>query len=269
MSVAANVAHSYIRPEDAPAAWSPQPGAVVGSIFWPVALFVCVEILARVAWPSGRRWTALRFGGALPVALVAALVSYRHLSGLLTAYGEDVITATVGPLAVDGLALISAGALLATGRRRVAEAADVSPVAVSPVATPGPALPASAGPTTPATARPQVTATVKDSGRADDWRAADVSPAGLALVVDDAEADMPPKPSAARVAVAAAVSSSPVLSSPVLSSPVASRHPRQSSADAVRAAAEEDATPATVAAALGVSVRTVQRHWPGAATATA
>ncbi|GLY24829.1 hypothetical protein [Micromonospora sp. NBRC 101691] len=123
VSIAANVAHSYVPPAPAegappvPADWTPQTGAVVGAIFWPVALFVAVEILARVAWPAGRRWSALRFGGLVPVATVAAIVSYKHLSGLLTFYGEDALTAMIGPLAVDGLMVMATGALLATGIR--------------------------------------------------------------------------------------------------------------------------------------------------------
>jgi hypothetical protein len=117
VSVAANVAHSYVPPADAGAHWSPQPGAVVGAVFWPVALFVAVEIFARVAWPRQRRWTALRFCGLLPVAAVAAIVSYRHLSGLLGFYGEDPLTVVIGPLAVDGLMVMATGALVAIGRR--------------------------------------------------------------------------------------------------------------------------------------------------------
>ncbi|MGC4792548.1 hypothetical protein ACLQ3H_00370 [Micromonospora saelicesensis] len=46
------------------------------------------------------------------------------------------------------------------------------------------------------------------------------------------------------------------------------RPARQSAADAIRAAAAAGATPATVAAALGVSVRTAQRHWPRPTVAT-
>jgi hypothetical protein len=118
MSIAANVAHSYVPPPDAGPAWSPPLGAVVGAIFWPVALFVAVEIFARTAWPEGKRWTALRFLGLLPVALVAAVVSYRHLSGLLTFYREDPLTATIGPLAVDGLMVMATAALIATAARR-------------------------------------------------------------------------------------------------------------------------------------------------------
>lgn len=120
VSIAANVAHSYVPPVAAAPRWSPPPGAVVGAVFWPVALFVAVEIMARVAWPAGRGWTLLRFGGLAPVAAVAALVSYRHLSGLLRWYGEDPLTVTLGPLAVDGLMVMATGALMATvATRRV------------------------------------------------------------------------------------------------------------------------------------------------------
>lgn len=138
VSIAANVAHSYVPPAvpdgapPLPADWTPQTGAVVGAIFWPVALFVAVEILARVAWPSGRRWSVLRFGGLVPVATVAAIVSYKHLSGLLTFYGEDALTAMIGPLAVDGLMVMATGALLATGVR--AHAAPVAETVPAPTA---------------------------------------------------------------------------------------------------------------------------------------
>jgi hypothetical protein len=117
VSIAANVAHSYVPPTDAPAGWSPPGGAVIGAVFWPVALFVAIEILARTPWRPGWRWVVLRFGGLLPVAVVAAVVSYRHLAGLLTYYREDPLTATIGPLAVDGLMVMATAALVATGGR--------------------------------------------------------------------------------------------------------------------------------------------------------
>src|SRR4029453_4053955 len=83
VSIAANIAHSYVPPTGADPGWSPNFGAVIGAVFWPVRLLVATEILPRVAWPSGWVWQSVRWGGMLPVALVAALVSYRHLSGLL------------------------------------------------------------------------------------------------------------------------------------------------------------------------------------------
>ena len=118
VSIAANVAHSYVPPAGTDPGWAPHAGAVVGAVFWPVALFVAIEILARTPWPSTARWTALRFAGLLPVAVVAAVVSYRHLSGLLAFYREDSLTATIGPLAVDGLMVMATGALIATAAHR-------------------------------------------------------------------------------------------------------------------------------------------------------
>ncbi|MET7398855.1 DUF2637 domain-containing protein [Dactylosporangium sp. NPDC005572] len=136
-SLAANIAHCYVPPAGAPAGWSPEFGAVVSATFWPVALFIAVEILARTVWPAGGWWKLARFGGLLPVALVAAVVSYRHLSGLITYYGEDRLTAIAGPAAVDGLMIMAAAALLASGKHR--EPAPAGPPAAEP-AQPAPAL---------------------------------------------------------------------------------------------------------------------------------
>jgi hypothetical protein len=139
VSIAANVAHSYVPPTGAAADWSPQVGAVIQAIFWPIALFVVTEMLARVAWPEGWRWIVARFAGLLPVALVAAFVSYRHLSGLLAYYGEDKLTTMFGPLAVDGLMVMATAALLATANR-VRTAAPAAAPAVTPVAVPPPVV---------------------------------------------------------------------------------------------------------------------------------
>src|SRR3954468_18774022 len=135
VSIAANVAHSFLPPQGAPVNWAPEPGAVVGAIVWPVFLFVAVEILARTAWPRGWSWHLLRWAGLLPVAGVAAFVSYRHLSGLLAHYGEEPIVYFIGPLAVDGLMIMATGALLAGGRVAHAIAATV-PVPPAPVSQP-------------------------------------------------------------------------------------------------------------------------------------
>jgi hypothetical protein len=122
VSIAANIAHSYVPPTGWTSPdgrqFTPQLGAVIGAVVWPLALFVAVEILARTPWPTGRRWVAIRYLGLVPVALVAAFVSYRHLSGLLAYYHEDPLTAAIGPLAVDGLMVMATSALLAAGHRR-------------------------------------------------------------------------------------------------------------------------------------------------------
>ncbi|MEW2380248.1 hypothetical protein AB0883_29655 [Micromonospora sp. NPDC047812] len=117
VSVAANIAHSFIAPKGAPANWKPEPGAVISAIVWPLFLFIAIEILARTPWPTGWGWNVLRWVGLPPVALVAAFVSYRHLSGLLDHYNEETLVVWFGPLAVDGLMLMATAALLATGKR--------------------------------------------------------------------------------------------------------------------------------------------------------
>ena len=130
VSIAANVAHSFVPPTGSPADYRPPLGDVVGAVFWPIALFIAIEILARTTWPTGARWVVVRFLGLLPVALVAAIVSYNHLSGLLAHYHESALTAHLGPLAVDGLMIMSSAAVMATAAKR-RDAADAKRTAVA------------------------------------------------------------------------------------------------------------------------------------------
>src|SRR3954462_4212396 len=133
-SLAANVAHCYVPPATAPLGWHPEAGAVVAAMFWPIALFVAVEILIRTQWPAGAWWWLARYAGLLIVALVAAVVSYRHLSALIRHYGEDGLTSTFGPAAVDGLMVMAAAALLASSPRDqpASPATPVVPIVVEP-----------------------------------------------------------------------------------------------------------------------------------------
>lgn len=140
VSIGANTAHSYLHPAGAPVDWRPPVGAVIGAQFWPVALFVALEILARTSWPPRKWWIVVRFLGLVPVSVVAATVSYEHLSGLLAHYGEDRLTVVIGPLAVDGLMVMSSAAVMATapGRGGAPSEAAAEPV-FPPVPEPAPA----------------------------------------------------------------------------------------------------------------------------------
>ena len=143
VSVAANIAHSFIPPTGAPTTWHPAAGAVAASIVWPVFLFIAIEILARISWPNGIRWALARFGGIIPVAAIAAIVSYRHLSGLLAHYDEEPLVYHLGPLAVDGLMVMATAALLATAH----QTATPSGIASAPTATmPAPQTPSASSP---------------------------------------------------------------------------------------------------------------------------
>ncbi|MFG1926850.1 hypothetical protein [Cryptosporangium sp. NPDC048952] len=136
LSVSANVAHTFhpseaLRQAGVPAAFGvpgtfvPDPGAVVAAACWPLLLLGAVEVVVRVPWPPGVWWGLARYGGAVLVALIAAYMSYRHMSGLLRVYGEDRLGAGLGPLAVDGLMVVSGFALLAIGLRSRSGAASV------------------------------------------------------------------------------------------------------------------------------------------------
>lgn len=116
-SVAANIAHSYVPPSGAADDWTPRTGAVIVAGLFPVLLLITVEILARTNWQRGFWAAAFRYLGVLPVMIVAAVVSYRHMYGLLAFYGEDPIATTLGPFAIDGTMLVATCALLADRAR--------------------------------------------------------------------------------------------------------------------------------------------------------
>ncbi len=235
VSIAANVAHSYVPPAAAPTGWSPQPGAVVGAVFWPVALFMAVEIVARTMWPAGRRWVLLRYAGLLPVAVVAAMVSYRHLAGLLGFYGEDVLTARIGPLAVDGLMVMASAALVAAAARRVAKANQ-------PPAEPGEREAAEPE------SEPEV-----ESGRPD------VGADNPAAVAPDARPDSPADTTPDTTSATAA-GEAPAPAEPQRRAPRAASKHRTATAVARLRRRHPDMSPTEIARRLGVSDRTVRRH---------
>jgi hypothetical protein len=111
-SVAGNIAHVFVQNP------SPPVGAVVSAGIWPVALLIALEVIARVSWPRKRVYQITRYGGLTTVASIAALLSYKHLSALLTAYGEDPLGAALGPLVIDGLLVVCSAALLAISDNR-------------------------------------------------------------------------------------------------------------------------------------------------------
>lgn len=118
LSVAANVAHAQ-----------PTAGARIAGAAWPLLLLLAFEVLTRVRWRPSRWRAAARYFGATAVAVVAAVMSYRHMAALLGRYGEDGFGAHLGPLAVDGLMVVCGAALLSTARAAdKAEAEAVEPV---------------------------------------------------------------------------------------------------------------------------------------------
>jgi hypothetical protein len=112
ISVAGNVGHAYVPPLGAPSEWEPGPGIVASSVIWPIILFMTLEIMLSIRWPSAWYFHAVRWGVLGGVAFVAAVVSYQHMSGLLKHWGESWFAWQYGPLAVDGLLTMSTAALV-------------------------------------------------------------------------------------------------------------------------------------------------------------
>src|SRR5262245_7182823 len=131
VSLGANLGHSYIPPAGAAVGWSPSRWSLAWAAAGPILLFFTVKLLSHVRWPRGWRFALWRWFGALPVAGLAAYVSWAHISGLLAFIGEDRAVRILGPLAVDGLMLVAVGALMATtsGQNRIFNAAPPPPMA--------------------------------------------------------------------------------------------------------------------------------------------
>lgn len=118
MSIAANVLFTWLPAASQVPGWSPGLAPQIGAAVWPIALLISVEALSRVAWRPGWQWMLARYGGAGTVALGSGVISYGHLKGLLLAWGYGGLEASVGPLVIDGLMVISGFALLAMSPRQ-------------------------------------------------------------------------------------------------------------------------------------------------------
>lgn len=142
ISMAANIAHadSHIL-------------AKILSGFLPVSLAIALEVTARVPWGRHGALGGIVRAVVLLVGLVAAAGSYSHLYSLLLGYGENHFVSSIYALAVDGLAVVGALGILATGTRtdkpvrRIPEqpavvpavpATPVPPIEPVPVAVPEP-----------------------------------------------------------------------------------------------------------------------------------
>jgi hypothetical protein len=114
-SVVANVLHARQNPvSETIAAWP------------PLALLLTVELISRV--PVHRRgWAAVRLCATAAIAGIAAWVSYWHMAGVASRYGETGASPYLLPLSVDGLVVVASVSLVElAGRIRAAADARTS-----------------------------------------------------------------------------------------------------------------------------------------------
>jgi len=162
-SVVANVLHALDNPiSQAIAAWP------------PLALLLTVELISRV--PVHRRWlAAARLLATATIAGIAAWVSYWHMAGVASRYGETGASPYLLPLSVDGLIVVASICLVELGGRissleNSAEPVEITQIAAQRAATqfgvtrptpvpPAPAQPPAAQQTAaqPAAAQPAAT----------------------------------------------------------------------------------------------------------------
>lgn len=112
-SVAANVLHARPNPiSQAIAAWP------------PLALLLTVELISRI--PVHRRsLSAVRLAATAFIAGIAAWVSYWHMAGVASRYGEIGAAPYLMPLSVDGLVVVASVCLVELSGRLLP--ADVKP----------------------------------------------------------------------------------------------------------------------------------------------
>jgi hypothetical protein len=136
-SIGANLLAARIPPDPTPVGWTPDVWAQVGSAVWPVSLLISVEVLSRTVWPKTLLSRAIRFIGVGAVALFSAVISYQHIQAVLISWNYEGLSAGVGPLAVDGLMVVS-GAAMVLGSTAVTAILDEVRDQREPVAEPAP-----------------------------------------------------------------------------------------------------------------------------------
>jgi hypothetical protein len=122
-SVAANILHA-----------EPNPVSQVIAAWPPLALLLTVELISRV--PVHRRSLAIvRLAATTTIAGIAAWVSYWHMAGVASRYGETGASPYLLPLSVDGLVIVASVSLVElAGRIRLAETAEADAAAAEAAA---------------------------------------------------------------------------------------------------------------------------------------
>ncbi|MGC4885759.1 DUF2637 domain-containing protein [Micromonospora sp. DT227] len=281
-SVAANILHAR-----------PNPISQIIAAWPPLALLLTVELISRV---PHHRWQlgAIRVTAATCIAAIAAWVSYWHLVGVASRYGENSYGAAyLLPLSVDGLVIVASVSLVEISARiraaTIARDAASVPAPTSPIIEPlteGDRPPSGASPQRlPLAAEPDIAANADDAIEAVPSAAEPRKPLSFDQTADDEPTA--PSPGAEGIddervpfTVLTHGDEATWRAKPEIATsrgPKQADAPRAAGAAARRGAPTADTTtasavaywqhhdpkllPAEVAARIGRSERTVRRHW--------
>lgn len=84
---------------------------------WPVLVLLAIEMFVSPRWSAKRMFQVWRWVGCLAVGGMAMVVSWTHLHDLMASRGQLAIVAILGPLAIDGMAIMATGLILSTRTR--------------------------------------------------------------------------------------------------------------------------------------------------------
>lgn len=121
VSIAGNIADTYRVAETAGRAVDTLD--IVISAFWPAAVLLAIEMFVSHLWPRSVPMQTVRWLGSLGIGFVAMYVSWHHLADLLSSRGQDSVVSWLGPLAIDGLAIMATGLILSSRGHKLDEVA--------------------------------------------------------------------------------------------------------------------------------------------------
>jgi len=92
---------------------------------WPILVLLAIEMFVSPRWSPARMFQAWRWIGCLAVGGMAMVVSWTHLHDLMASRGQLYIVSVLGPLAIDGMAIMATGLILSTRVRGHAPDTDI------------------------------------------------------------------------------------------------------------------------------------------------
>lgn len=94
---------------------------------WPILVLLAIEMFVSPRWSDKRMFQVWRWVGCLAVGGMAMTVSWTHLHDLMASRGQLLIVSVLGPLAIDGMAIMATGLILSTRVRGHAAMAVPNP----------------------------------------------------------------------------------------------------------------------------------------------
>lgn len=84
------------------------------AVIWPLFVILAIEMFVNPRWKRTPMFQAWRWLGCLAIGGMAMVASWTHLHDLMASRGQLPVVAILGPLAIDGMAIMATGLILST-----------------------------------------------------------------------------------------------------------------------------------------------------------